>query len=95
MKLPFHIALKYSFAKKSHNVINIISIISAVGIALGSMALIIILSVYNGFDNSINFINGFFIAGFALLCVGGLSVLSYLGAYDFFSYAFYLIWSIH
>ncbi|MBR6541571.1 MAG: ABC transporter permease, partial [Bacteroidales bacterium] len=53
MKLPFHIALRYSFAKKSHNVINIISIISAVGIALGSMALIIILSVYNGFDNSI------------------------------------------
>ena len=53
MGTPLHIALRYLFAKKSHNVINIISIISAAGIAIGSMALILILSVYNGFDNSI------------------------------------------
>ena len=53
MRTPLHIALRYLFAKKSHNVINIISIISAAGIAIGSMALILILSVYNGFDNSI------------------------------------------
>ena len=53
MGTPLHIALRYLFAKKSHNVINIISIISASGIAIGSMALILILSVYNGFDNSI------------------------------------------
>lgn len=53
MNLPFHIAIRYLFAKKSHNVINIISLISAIGIALGCGALIIILSVYNGFDNSI------------------------------------------
>ncbi len=50
MHLPFFIAKRYLFAKKSHNVINIISLISAVGIGIGSMALIIILSVYNGFD---------------------------------------------
>ena len=50
MYLPFFIARRYLFAKKSHNVINIISLISAVGIGIGSMALIIILSVYNGFD---------------------------------------------
>ena len=53
MGTPLHIALRYLFAKKTHNVINIISIISAAGIAIGSMALILILSVYNGFDNSI------------------------------------------
>ena len=53
MRTPLHIALRYLFAKKSHNVINIISIISAAGIAIGSMALILILFVYNGFDNSI------------------------------------------
>lgn len=53
MRVALHIALRYLFAKKSHNVINIISIISAAGIAIGSMALILILSVYNGFDNSI------------------------------------------
>ena len=53
MGTPLHIALRYLFAKKKHNVINIISGISAAGIAIGSMALVIILSVYNGFDNSI------------------------------------------
>ena len=53
MRNQLHIALRYLFAKKSHNVINIISIISAAGIAIGSMALILILSVYNGLDNSI------------------------------------------
>jgi len=51
--LPFFIAKRYLFAKKSHNVINIISLISASGIALGTMALIIILSVYNGFEGLI------------------------------------------
>lgn len=50
--IPF-IARRYLFAKKSHNVINIISIISAVGIAIGSAALIIILSIYNGFEGLI------------------------------------------
>lgn len=51
MNLPFFIAGRYLIAKKSHNVINIISAISAVGMAIGTAALIIILSVYNGFDS--------------------------------------------
>ena len=51
MNLPFFIARRYLFAKKSHNVINIISAISAAGMAIGTAALIIILSVYNGFDS--------------------------------------------
>ena len=50
MHLPLFIAGRYLFAKKSHNVINIISAISAVGMAIGTAALIIILSIYNGFD---------------------------------------------
>lgn len=50
MNLPLFIAGRYLFAKKSHNVINLISAISAVGMAVGTAALIIILSVYNGFD---------------------------------------------
>ena len=50
MNLPFFIARRYLFAKKSHNVINIISAISAIGMAIGTAALIIILSIYNGFD---------------------------------------------
>ena len=51
MNLPLFIAKRYLFAKKSHNVINIISAISAIGMAIGTAALIIILSVYNGFDD--------------------------------------------
>ncbi len=50
MRLAPFIAKRYLFAKKSHNVINIISAISAIGMAVGTAALIIILSVYNGFD---------------------------------------------
>ena len=51
MNLPFFFAWRYLFAKKSHNVINIISAISAVGMAIGTAALVIILSIYNGFDS--------------------------------------------
>ena len=50
MNLPLFIAGRYLFARKSHNVINIISAISVIGMAVGTAALIIFLSVYNGFD---------------------------------------------
>ncbi len=53
MRLAPFIAGRYLFARKSHNVINIISAISAIGMAIGTAALIIILSVYNGFDSLI------------------------------------------
>ena len=53
MRLAAFIAKRYLFAKKSHNVINIISAISAIGMAIGTAALIIILSIYNGFDSLI------------------------------------------
>lgn len=54
MKLEVFIALRYLFAKKSHNVINIISAISVAGMAIGTAAFIIILSVYNGFDGLVS-----------------------------------------
>ena len=41
------------FSKKSHNIINIISGISVVGVSVGTMALIIVLSVFNGFESLI------------------------------------------
>jgi len=50
VNLPLFIARRYLFAKKSHNVINIISWISVLGMMVGTMAFIVILSVYNGFD---------------------------------------------
>lgn len=51
MNFPFYIAKRYLFAKKSHNVINVISGISVAGIALASFALICTLSVFNGFND--------------------------------------------
>ncbi len=57
MRLSRFIAWRYLFAKKSHNVINIISIISAAGIAIGCAALVIILSIYNGFDSIVRDLN--------------------------------------
>ena len=51
MNLPLFFAGRYLFAKKSHNVINIISAISVIGMAIGTAAVIIILSIYNGFDS--------------------------------------------
>lgn len=53
MRLPIFIAGRYLFARKSHNVINIISAISGVGMMIGTAALILILSVYNGFSGII------------------------------------------
>ncbi|MES2454464.1 MAG: ABC transporter permease [Bacteroidota bacterium] len=50
MNTPFYIARRYLFAKKSTNAINIISGISVLGVFVGSAALIIILSAFNGFE---------------------------------------------
>ena len=50
MKLPLYIAKRYLFAKKSRNAINVISSISVAGVTVGTMALIIVLSVFNGLE---------------------------------------------
>ena len=60
MNLPYYIASRYLVARKSHNAINIISAISVMGVMVGTMALIVILSVFNGFDNLVkSLINSF------------------------------------
>ena len=48
MNLSFTIAKRYLYAKKSQNIINVISMISVFGVLTGSMALVIVLSVFNG-----------------------------------------------
>jgi lipoprotein-releasing system permease protein len=53
LNLPLFIALRYLFSKKKQNIINIISAISVTGIIVGTMALVIVLSVFNGFNNLI------------------------------------------
>ena len=53
MNLSAFVARRYLFSKKSHNIINVISGISLVGVAVCTMALVIVLSVFNGFDDLI------------------------------------------
>lgn len=53
MKLSVYIAKRYLLAKKSRNAINIISAVSVAGVAVGTMALIIILSVFNGLETMV------------------------------------------
>ncbi|MBR1768526.1 MAG: ABC transporter permease [Prevotella sp.] len=51
MNFPFFIARRYLFSKKSTNAINIISGISVIGVAVATMALVVTLSVFNGFHD--------------------------------------------
>ncbi len=53
MKTAFYIARRYLISKKSVNVINIISGVSVAGVTVGTFALVVILSVFNGLDFSI------------------------------------------
>ena len=53
MKPDLYIARRYLVARKSLGVIHAISLLSAIGMAVGTAALILILSVYNGFDDVI------------------------------------------
>ena len=47
----FYIAKRYLFSKKSTNAINVISGISVVGVAVATMAMVVTLSVFNGFHD--------------------------------------------
>ena len=51
MNFPFYIARRYLFSKKSTHAINVISAISVVGVAVATMALVVTLSVFNGFHD--------------------------------------------
>ncbi|MCI1246709.1 MAG: FtsX-like permease family protein [Prevotella sp.] len=53
MNFPFFIARRYLFSKKSTHAINIISAISVIGVAVATMAMVIVLSVFNGFHDLI------------------------------------------
>ncbi len=60
MNLPFFIAKRYLISKKSHNAINIISGISVAGVCIGTLALVIVLSAFNGLTDLVeSFYNSF------------------------------------
>jgi ABC-type transport system, involved in lipoprotein release, permease component len=54
VNLPFYIARRYLFSKKSHNAINVISIISVCGIAIATLAMVCTLSIFNGFTKLVS-----------------------------------------
>ncbi|MCU4163689.1 FtsX-like permease family protein [Carboxylicivirga caseinilyticus] len=60
MNIAYNIARRYLFAKKSQNVINIISLISMVGVLTASMALLVVLSVFNGLHDFVGNLYGNF-----------------------------------
>ncbi len=53
MNFPFYIAKRYLFAKKSQTAVNVLTLVAMVGVCVGTMALVIILSVFNGFEKLI------------------------------------------
>jgi lipoprotein-releasing system permease protein len=60
MNVSFLIAKRYFRSKKKRNIISIISNISMIGVAVGTMSLIIVLSVFNGIEDLIRSLYGSF-----------------------------------
>ena len=54
MNFPLFIARRYILSKKSTNAINVISGISVAGITIATMALVVVLSVFNGFQDLVS-----------------------------------------
>ena len=71
MFLHFYIAKRYLVSKKSHNIINIISAISVAGVGVGTMALIVVLSVFNGFEDLVKSLYNTFDPDFKITALNG------------------------
>lgn len=95
MNLELNIAKRYLFSKKSTNAINIISMVSGTAMLFGTMALILVLSVFNGLEDLIKSLYNVFYADIAVSASEGktfeitndlrqqLNSISYLDAYSF------------
>ena len=60
MNFPIFIAKRYFFTKSKSNFVHVISLISLIGVIIGTAALILLLSVFNGFENLVlNMYNSF------------------------------------
>ncbi|MDE7133988.1 MAG: FtsX-like permease family protein [Rikenellaceae bacterium] len=55
-----YISLRYLFSGKSHSIINIISVLSALAVTVPCAAMIVLLSVYNGLDDVLRSMYGHF-----------------------------------
>ena len=74
MRLPLFIANRYLLAKKSHNLINIITWISILGISVGSFALIVVLSAFNGLEKVISEMNNSLTPDLQIAAVKGKTI---------------------
>ncbi len=74
MKFPFYIAWRYLFARKSHNLINILSAISVSGLIIGTMSMVIVLSVMNGFESIITKMYNSFNPDFRIEAIKGKTI---------------------
>jgi lipoprotein-releasing system permease protein len=75
VRLSLYIAKRYLFAKKSRNAINVISSISVAGVTIGTMALIIVLSVFNGLETLVRSIFNTFDPDLKITAVEGKSFI--------------------
>ncbi|MFC6996521.1 FtsX-like permease family protein [Rufibacter roseus] len=73
MNVALLIAKRYFFSKKKRNIINIISVIAMIGVGVGSMALIVVLSVFNGLEDLIKSLYGKFDPEIKITAVEGKS----------------------
>ncbi|MEQ8552680.1 MAG: FtsX-like permease family protein [Cyclobacteriaceae bacterium] len=73
MNLSYFIAKRYFLSKKKKSFINVISIISMLVVAIGTMALIIVLSVFNGMEGLLRDLYGTIDANLVIVPVEGKS----------------------
>ncbi len=95
MNLELNIAKRYLFSKKSTNAINIISLVSGAAMLFGTMALLLVLSVFNGLEGLVKSLYAVFYPDIAITAVAGktfeitpalqdkLKSISYVAAYSF------------
>lgn len=75
-RLEWFIAWRYLFSRKSHSIINIISIVTLTAIAVPTAAMIIVLSVYNGLDGVLKSLYSNFDTQIAILPAEGKFIKS-------------------
>jgi lipoprotein-releasing system permease protein len=76
LNLSFFIASRYFRSKKKRNFITILSIISIIGVAVGTMALVIVMSVFNGLEDLIRGLFASFDAELKIEAAQGKSFLT-------------------
>ncbi len=74
MRLPLFIAQRYLLAKKSHNLIDIITWISILGISVGAFALIVVLSAFNGLEQVISMMSNRLTPDLQIVAVKGKTI---------------------